>query len=295
MGFLSTDGSQPENIKLLAGAVKQLFISQRDSYYGFGLWKYLPTKTYRDFTASEEIIYNVVSDIIDNTASDDDASCDDDLKCVFLEILKNDQLDIREKKSAIIDFIAAGIETLANTLIFNLHYIIKDPFCLSRIREEFQNSSELIYQDDLSKATYTKACIQEVYRLQPTAFCLARLLEEETTLSDYNLKAGTIVICHSMLACRKEENFKDAKKFKPERWIQNNNLHVNTESGSGIVIPFGSGKRTCPGKRFVNLELILLVAKLCKTFDITFMNEMEIDCEFLLVAKPPVNLILKDI
>lgn len=71
----------------------------------------------------------------------------------------------------------------------------------------------------------------------------------------------TIVICHSMLACRKEENFKDAKKFKPERWIQNNNLHVNTESGSGIVIPFGSGKRTCPGKRFVNLELILLVAK----------------------------------
>lgn len=63
-----------------------------------------------------ETLYSVVSDIIDNTASDDDASCDDDLKCVFLEILKNDQLDIREKKSAIIDFIAAGIETVTPNL-----------------------------------------------------------------------------------------------------------------------------------------------------------------------------------
>lgn len=55
MGFLS---SNPQNdVKTLAAAVKLLFITQRDSAYGFGLWKYLPTKTYRDFVRSEETIY----------------------------------------------------------------------------------------------------------------------------------------------------------------------------------------------------------------------------------------------
>lgn len=57
MGFLVPNTKQPEKISQLAAAVKQLFISQRDSYYGLGLWKYFPTKTYRDFARAEDLIY----------------------------------------------------------------------------------------------------------------------------------------------------------------------------------------------------------------------------------------------
>lgn len=55
MDFLSKN--PPNRIENLAAAVKQLFVAQRDSNYGFGLWKYWPTKTYRDFVKSEETIY----------------------------------------------------------------------------------------------------------------------------------------------------------------------------------------------------------------------------------------------
>lgn len=44
--------------------------------------------------------------------------------------------------------------------------------------------------EHLSAASFTKACLQETYRICPTAFCLARMLEEDTTLSGYDLKAG---------------------------------------------------------------------------------------------------------
>jgi len=57
MGFLAANAKQPEKISQLAAAVKQLFISQRDSYYGLGLWKYFPTKTYREFARAEDLIY----------------------------------------------------------------------------------------------------------------------------------------------------------------------------------------------------------------------------------------------
>lgn len=55
MGFLSK--TPPENVAKLAAAVKTLFITQRDSSYGFSWWKYISTKTYRDFVQTEDTIY----------------------------------------------------------------------------------------------------------------------------------------------------------------------------------------------------------------------------------------------
>lgn len=123
--------------------------------------------------------------------------CDDDVKSVFRSILCDKDLDVRDKKSAIIDFIAAGIETLAHTLIFILHYVtmhgdrVDSP--QQNIFREFEHCQDLIDSVDLANAVYTKACLQETYRICPTAFCLARILEQDTTLSGYNLRAGVSV------------------------------------------------------------------------------------------------------
>lgn len=132
MGFLSS--FPPQKIKILAAAVKQLFVTQHDSNYGMGLWRYIPSKTYRDFSRSEELIYrfefsrgltnlmlimfpfslsSIISEIVDRAITDEHLeSSDDDVRHVFLSILLKEELDIREKKSAIVDFIAAGIETV---------------------------------------------------------------------------------------------------------------------------------------------------------------------------------------
>lgn len=122
-----------------------------------------------------------------------DIDCIDDnsVKSVFYSILSEKDLDIRDKKSAIIDFIAAGIETLANTLIFILHYVTSsNAGALDKIKEEFENSSNEIESSTLAQAVFTKACLQETYRICPTAFCLARILQEDTNLSGYKIKSG---------------------------------------------------------------------------------------------------------
>ncbi|XP_005178783.2 ecdysone 20-monooxygenase isoform X1 [Musca domestica] len=298
MGFLSTNTEQPEKIKQLAAAVKQLFISQRDSYYGFGMWKYFPTQTYRKFAHAEETIYDVISEMVDQALEENNANFmhhDDDVRSVFQHILDLKDLDIRDKKSAIIDFIAAGIETLANTLLFVLSSVTGNEEVIGKILQEFQDHRHtIILQDAFTNATYTKACIQESYRIRPTAFCLARILEEDMQLSGYDLKAGTVVLCQNMIACHKDNNFAEAKTFHPERWIdKEGNFSVNIES-STIVVPFGIGKRTCPGKRFVEMEIVLLLAKLLLAFDIKFTKPLETEFEFLLAPKTPLSLILRD-
>lgn len=64
-----------------------------------------------------------------------------------------------------------------------------------------------------------------------------------------------------MIACRNEQNFPDAKTYKPERWISEDKTSNIQLENSSIIVPFGIGKRTCPGKRFVEMELVLLLAK----------------------------------
>lgn len=135
-------------------------------------------------------------------------------------------------------------------------------------------------------AAFTRACIKESYRISPTTPCLARILEEDFDLSGYQLKAGvsihsvkpylykrftfgfscqTVVLCHTRVACQNEQNFQQANTFLPERWLEqvdeNQNVYKLDEPGSSLVLPFGTGRRMCPGNKIIEIELTLIMAK----------------------------------
>jgi hypothetical protein len=67
-----------------------------------------------------------------------------------------------------------------------------------------------------------------------------------------------VVLCHTWLACQEEVNFTAAHEFLPERWLQQGEL---TRISPFLVVPFGCGRRICPGKRFVEQELHIALAK----------------------------------
>lgn len=66
----------------------------------------------------------------------------------------------------------------------------------------------------------------------------------------------TFVLAHTGAACRRDENFWNPEEYLPERWLEVREPHTPS-----LVAPFGRGKRMCPGKRFVELELNVLLAK----------------------------------
>lgn len=68
-----------------------------------------------------------------------------------------------------------------------------------------------------------------------------------------------------MLACNDESNFVNAKKFDPDRWMDLESKRFKLDLSSSLVVPFGVGKRACPGKRFVELELVALLSKVIKS------------------------------
>ncbi|KAJ0172220.1 hypothetical protein K1T71_012193 [Dendrolimus kikuchii] len=283
LGFLEQrmSGRAPS----LAMAVKAHFRAQRDSYYGAPLWKIAPTTLYRTFVKSEEMIHTIVSEMMEEAKlRSGDSARDDGMREIFLKILENPALDMRDKKAAIIDFITAGIETLANSLVFLLYLLSGRPDWQRRIRSELPSCSYFT-AEDLAAAPSVRAATIEAFRLLPTAPFLARLLDSPMSIGEHKLPPGTFILAHTGAACRREENFWRAQEYVPERWIDIREPHA-----ASLVAPFGRGRRMCPGKRFVDLELYLLLAKIMQRWRVEFDGELDVQFDFLLSPKSPVSL-----
>ncbi|XP_076383826.1 cytochrome P450 family 24 subfamily A member shade [Megalopta genalis] len=292
LGFLKSDSSKTVSSRL-AEAVRVHFTASRDAFYGLPLWKLLPTSAYKQLIESEDAIYSIISEIVEATIREkrDDAR-DESVEAVFQSILGQKNLDMRDKKAAIVDFIAAGIHTLGNTLVFLFHLIGRNPPVQARLYEEARTLAPPgcdLAVEDLRKAKYLRACITEAFRAMPTTTCVARILDEPIQLAGYHLAAGTLVILHTWIAGLDEENFKDAAEYLPERWLAPLAPHSPM-----LVAPFGTGRRICPGKRFVELALQLVLAKIIREFEIVAEEELGLQFEFILAPESPVFLGFRD-
>lgn len=275
MGFLLPENDN--NIaKRLANAVQDIFRASRDTHYGLPWWKVFPSTAYEILKKGEEAAYDIALELI-RTA--DDSTRDSP---IFQSVIKA-KVDEREKIAVLVDYISAGIFTLSNSIIFLLNFISQNLDVQEKLFDDVAKSS----------LTYAKACVNESFRLLPSANPLARVVEEDVVLSGYHVRKGTVVLCHTYFACRKEENFFKANEFIPERWLGTENGFKPTASAF-LVIPFGVGRRLCPGKRFIELVMPIILAQTVKNFKIESKAPLEVQFEFLYSPKGPVLMSFKD-
>ncbi|KAK9879235.1 hypothetical protein WA026_004084 [Henosepilachna vigintioctopunctata] len=270
LGFMCPE-KLPMKFQKLGEAIKNYFICLRDTQHASPLWKYFGSASYRKMMKCEDQIYDTVLNIIN------ESNGENNIGTVYSSII-NSNIDEKEKIAAIIDFIMAGIQTLKNSLIFLLYLVAK-------------NSS--VQRKIIENPGYAKACMKESFRLLPTATPLARILEQDMKLAGYQIKSGSVVLCHNGIACRNEENFDFPLSFIPERWL-GENVHKTSTIGTFIVIPFGSGKRICPGKRFIELVLPIFLKKIVTNFKIVTDDVLDLQHEFLLSAKEPLSMFFHD-
>ena len=281
-----TDQTEVEIGTKLANSMKLYFCSLRDTFYGLPLWKHFATNTYNNFVKSEETIYDLVNELISATVTKKRHKG----QTILLSILNETELDDREKNTAIIDFILGGLQTISNTLIFALYLLAKNPQVQDKLYAEVMNDSNCDKNN-----FYLKACIAESFRLYPTANCLARIIQSDLNLSGYQIKAGTVVLCHTGLACRDNDNFPNATEFRPERWLNEcNGVYQRATNSTYLVTPFGFGSRMCPGKRFVEHELQIFLKKFIRQFHVEFSGELQLKFEFILAPKPPLTFVFKE-
>lgn len=144
-----------------------------------------------------------------------------------------------------------GSDTTSTTLEWAMAELVKNPGIMKKVQEEVRtivgNRSKL-EDNDLDQMDYLKCLVKETLRLHPPA---PLLVSRETTsnvkLGGYDILDKTMVFVNAWAIQRDHEIWEMPEEFIPERF---ENSDVNFNGKDFQFIPFGSGRRKCPGMAF---------------------------------------------
>ncbi|KAI3470169.1 hypothetical protein Pfo_026832 [Paulownia fortunei] len=190
---------------------------------------------------------------------------------VLLEIQRNEEggfaLDAISIKALILDMFAAGTDTTFTLIEWTLSELIRHKNVMVKLKNELKNiagCNSTITEEDLDKCQYLKAVVKETLRLHPPLPLLVpRESTQDVKLLSYDIAAGTRVVINMWAIGRDPLLWEDPGKFWPERF-----LHSSVDfKGQFQLIPFGAGRRGCPGAAFAMGIVELVLANLVLNFE----------------------------
>ncbi|KAM7215804.1 Cytochrome P450 [Rhypophila decipiens] len=167
--------------------------------------------------------------------------------------------------------IGAGTLTTAWSLTVAIFYLLREPRCLARLKQELQRSmpeksSEKSLLPALESLPYFNAIMQETLRLSyGVATRLARIAPDEDLVvpapsgggkqQQWRIPRNTIVSMTQLHMFQNEDLFPSPRQFRPGRWIEEPEL-------MRFMVAFGKGSRQCLGKNLALAEIYLTLATL---------------------------------
>ncbi|OMO71598.1 Cytochrome P450 [Corchorus olitorius] len=170
------------------------------------------------------------------------------------DIMKKHEEDSGRQGKDLMDII---METCNETQLLKSSLDIKAFFLVyMKLRQEILSvvgSNRLVKESDVQNLPYLQACVKESLRLHPPSVLFLRQGMEACTIEGYNLKAKSRIIFNLHSLMRDPNSWENPNEFIPERFMGNsNNLNANKElmemKGQNFdYLPFGTGRRVCPG------------------------------------------------
>lgn len=144
--------------------------------------------------------------------------------------------------------------------------LVSHPEVFKAARDEIDKlvgQSRLIEDVDLAKLPYLHCIINETLRLDhATSVLPAHESSKECTVGDYQIPVGTQLLVNVWAVHMDPELWEDPDKFKPERFLQG-----EEERGGCKFLPFGSGRRQCPGAGLAMRLMALSLGTLIQCFE----------------------------
>lgn len=180
--------------------------------------------------------------------------------------------EILENSSALI---TAGSETTATCLSGATYLLLTNREKYDKLTNEIRsafNSEEEITVGRCDQLKYLVAVFQETLRMYPPAPAgFSRFTPTEGELIEgYWVPGDTVVCVPHWPAFNSNFNFKEPKKFAPERWLGD---PAYANDSKAVLHPFSTGSRDCIGKNLAYTEMRLLLTRLLWKFDVELLPE----------------------
>lgn len=146
--------------------------------------------------------------------------------------------------------------------------LLKHPETMKKLQSEIREitgEKECVNEEDLEKMHYLKAVIKETLRLHPPVPLLVpRESTEKINLRGYEIEPRTRIIINAWTIGRDPKSWEESEEFRPERFM---NSPIDFKGQDFELIPFGAGRRGCPGVAFATIINEIALANLVHKFD----------------------------
>ncbi|CAN1245187.1 Cytochrome P450 736A117, partial [Linum grandiflorum] len=206
------------------------------------------------FSRLDEFLDQVVEDHksmigSDHKSEDDDDGDDKDLVDVLLQIQRessDSSIDQDTIKAIVLDMFAAGMDTTSTALEWTMTEILKNPRVMNKLQYEIRT-------------------ITESLRLHlPFPLLTPRESSRDVRVLGYDVPAKTRVIINAWAIARDPMIWEEPEEFRPERFLESS---IDFRGRDFELIPFGAGRRGCPGVSFATAAIEITVASLLHKFD----------------------------
>ncbi|CAN1169641.1 Desmethyl-deoxy-podophyllotoxin synthase [Linum perenne] len=210
----------------------------------------------------------------------DDDDEDEDLVDVLLSFTEKRDLGFPftkvEIKAVILDIFLAGSDTSSTLVEWVMSELMKNPLVMQKAQKEVRqlfDEQGKVDESRLDELHYLQLIIKETFRLHPIApLFLPRECRETVVVNGYLIPEKTRVTINAWAIGRDPRHWTNPDEFIPERFVDSS---LDYKGHDFQFLPFGSGRRVCPGIQFGIAVVELLLANLLYHFDWKLPGEMK--------------------
>ncbi|EDW85888.1 uncharacterized protein Dwil_GK23301 [Drosophila willistoni] len=241
-------------------------------------WRYFPTPIWTRYVKNMDFFVGVCMKYIESATQrlkNEDSSQRVGEPSLVEKVIMSEK-DEKIATIMALDLILVGIDTISMAVCSMLYQLATRPVEQEKVHQELKR----LLPDEKTPLTiplldqmhYLKAFIKEVFRMYSTVIGNGRTLQEDSVICGYQVPKGIQAVFPTIVTGNMEEYVTDAATFKPERWLKPQ--HGGDPDPGKLhpfaSLPYGYGARMCLGRRFADLEMQILLAKLLRNYRLEY-------------------------
>ncbi|OAY70653.1 Cytochrome P450 71A1 [Ananas comosus] len=147
--------------------------------------------------------------------------------------------------------------------------LMRHPQVMKKAQEEVRSlvgGKGKVEESDIDPLRYLKCVVKETMRLHPVApMLLPRTTLRHFKIDSYDVPLDTMIYINAWAIGRDGSYWESPEAFKPERFMNSSDLEFAGKDFN--LIPFGEGRRICPGKNLGLKTVEITLANLLYSFD----------------------------
>ncbi|KAL3322186.1 hypothetical protein AABB24_039692 [Solanum stoloniferum] len=217
--------------------------------------------------------------IIDEHVQSRDQKQSKDFVDTMLDIMHSGetqfQFDRTNIKAILIDMLVAAIDTSATSVDWTVTELLRHPHVMKKLQKELEEVvglERMVKESDLEKLNYLDMVVKEGMRLHSVVPITQREAMEDCVVDGYHIRKGSRIMINHYAIQRDPNVWPEPEKFLPERFVGSS---IDIRGRDFELLPFSSGRRSCPAIPLGITVVRLMVAQLVHCFDLDLPNGMQ--------------------